>query len=115
MIFALKIFISALIIAVASEVAKRSTLAGAIIASLPLTSMLVITWLYFETKDTAKIASVSHSIFWAVLPSLLFLAVFAWLLRAGLKFGYSFFLSTAVMVIGYGVYIAILDKFGIKL
>ena len=83
MMFAVKLALSALIIAAASELGKRSTFAGAILISLPLSSLLAITWLYVETKDTARVAAMTGGIFWAVLPSLLFFLVLPALLKRG--------------------------------
>ena len=85
MLFALKLILSAVIIAGASELGKRSTLVGALLISLPLSSMLALTWLYAETKDTVRVAAMSSGIFWGVFPSLLFLFVLPTLLKR-LKF-----------------------------
>ena len=73
---AIKVLLTAVLVVAISEAAKRSTLFGGILASLPLTSLLAFIWLYGETGDTGKIASLSVSIFWYVLPSLvLFIAL----------------------------------------
>ncbi len=101
MYYALKIVISAALILLISEVSKRSTVIGAIFASLPLVSFLAILWLYRETKDTAKIAALSTDIFWLVLPSLLFLVLFPILLKRAVHFYLAFGISAAVMVGGY--------------
>ena len=113
--FLIKIILSALIIAAASEAAKRFALAGAILVSLPLTSMLAIIWLYRETADIQKIIGFSHGIFWAVLPSLLFFIVLPLFLKAGGKFAGAMVASAAVMVLAYAVYAFALGKFGIKI
>jgi hypothetical protein len=47
MYFALKTLITALVIVGASELAKRSALASAILLSLPLTSILDIIGIYY--------------------------------------------------------------------
>lgn len=65
---ALKILISARFIYGISELAKRRSLLGALLASLPLTSLLAIIWLYRETGDVRRIADLSSGIFWLVLP-----------------------------------------------
>ncbi len=101
MYYALKIAISAALILLISEVSKRSTVIGAIFASLPLVSFLAILWLYRETKDTAKIAALSTDIFWLVLPSLLFFVLFPILLKRAVNFYLAFGISAAVMVGGY--------------
>jgi hypothetical protein len=87
--FILKTIISALVIVAIAEIAKRSTVAGALIASLPLTSLLAFVWLYSDTHDVARIASLSLDIFWLVIPSLaLFLA-----LPLFIRLGWGFWLS----------------------
>ena len=62
--------LSGIIVAVVSEVAKRSPAFGALIVSLPLVSPLVILRLWRDTADAARIASHAESTFWYVLPSL---------------------------------------------
>ncbi len=54
--FALKVLVAALLIAGASELAKRSTVAGALLASLPLTSVLAMAWLFAQTRDENAVA-----------------------------------------------------------
>ncbi len=101
MYYALKVLISAVLILVVSEVSKRSSLLGAIFASLPLVSFLAILWMYRETKDTRQIAALSTDIFWLVLPSLLFFVLFPVLLKRSVNFYLAFGISAAVMVAGY--------------
>jgi len=99
--YVLKIAVSALLILIISEVSKRSTLLGAIFASIPLVSLLAILWLYRETKDAKQIAALSTDIFWLVLPSLLFFILFPILLKREVNFYLSFTISLAVMLAGY--------------
>ena len=68
--FIIKILLSSVIIGLISEISKKSTLWGSILASVPLTSLLAIIWLYQDTKDIGKIINLSYNIFWLVLPSL---------------------------------------------
>jgi hypothetical protein len=112
--YALKVLVSAVLIVAISEVARRSTLLGALIASLPLVSLLAILWLHFETGDAAKIAALSASIFWLVLPSLAFFVVLPVALRAGWPFWPSLICAIGVTVACYGVMIVTLQKFGLK-
>src|SRR3954467_1101984 len=87
--YALKTLVSALIIVAISELAKRNTVIGALIASLPLTSLLAFIWLYTETRDTARISTLSLEVFWLVIPSLaLFLA-----LPLFIRIGWDFWIS----------------------
>jgi hypothetical protein len=92
--YALKTLVSALIIVAITEIAKRSTVIGALIASLPLTSLLAFMWLYAETHDTARVSSLSLEVFWLVIPSLaLFLA-----LPLFIRFGWGFWISLVAAI-----------------
>ena len=51
MYITLKILLTALIIVTISEISRRSTILAGIIASIPLTSLLAIIWIYFEKYD----------------------------------------------------------------
>lgn len=68
----IKLIITSAIIVAISEISKRSSLIGSILASIPLISFLAFIWLYIETKDVGKIAELSTNIFWLVIPSLSF-------------------------------------------
>ena len=113
--FLIKIIVSALIIAIVSELAKRFTPIAAILASLPLTSILAMIWLYRDTHDVQKVIDLSQGIFWAILPSLLFFIVLPLLLKLGLKFSLAMVSSSVIMFVGYAVYGFVLNKFGIKI
>lgn len=85
-LYLLKILVSALVILVISEVAKRNTFVAAVITSIPLTSILAFIWLHLETGDSAKLAELSSQIFWLGIPSFLFFVLFPLFLR--LDFGF---------------------------
>ena len=105
--FLLKTLISALVIAAASEVAKRSAVLGAVIASLPLTSVLAMAWIYRDTRDTAAVAAFSTSVFWAVLVSLPMFLALPWLLRRGMTFVPALAASCLVALAGYSIYLKV--------
>ena len=65
-----KAALSGVIIAIVSEVARRSPTLGALIVSLPLVSILGILWLWHDTSDAERIATHAQSTFWYVLPTL---------------------------------------------
>lgn len=108
-----KVLVSACMVVAISEIAKRSTFAAALVASIPLTSILAFIWLQVETGDTEKITALSSSILWLVVPSFAF---FIFLPRF-LKFGWGFWpsLIAAIAVTGgvYGLFILLMKKFGI--
>jgi len=113
MYFLIKVLISALIIAAASELSRRHAPLAAVLVSLPLTSILAILWLYHDTRDGHLAGELAGQIFWATLPSLLFFLIFPWLLKTGLRFSLSLLLSVGIMVIAYGFYAACLRRLGI--
>ncbi|MBI3564983.1 MAG: DUF3147 family protein [Elusimicrobia bacterium] len=104
--FLLKVVVSALVIAVSSELAKRSAVYGAVVASLPLTSLLALAWLYGETRDAGAAAAFSASIFWAVLASLPMFLALSWLLRKGVGFVPALGAACVVAGLGYAGYLA---------
>ncbi len=113
--YIIKVLLSSVIIVAISEISKRSTLMGSIIASVPLVSLLAFIWMYIDTKDTVKIAELSQGIFWLVIPSLLFFILFPVLLKRNVEFWLSLGISLTLMVIGYFVMLFILKKAGINI
>ena len=110
-----KILISAILIALISEVSKRSTFFGAILASIPLVSVMAMIWLYFDTNDSLQVVQLSKSIFWLVIPSLVLFITFPFFIRLQLSFYTALSASLIAMVITYFITIAIFDKFDIHL
>jgi hypothetical protein len=113
--FISKCALSGIIIAVVSEVAKRSPALGALIVSLPLLSLLAMLWLWRETGDAEKIASQAESTFWYVLPSLPMFLVLPAMLRAGVGFWSSMGVSCVLTIVLYGATASVLSRFGINL
>lgn len=113
--FALKVLISALLIAGISEVARRHSGVAALLASLPLTSLLAFIWMHVESAPAENIANLSYQIFWLVLPSLVLFLLLPVLLRAGLGFWLSLSLSAAATVGCYFALLPLLRRFGVDL
>lgn len=113
--YILKVLLSSVIIVLISEISKRSTMAGSILASLPLLSIMAFIWMYIDTKDIQKISSLSTGIFWLVIPSLLLFIALPFLLKKQISFWWALGISTSVMVMFYFIMIFVLKKFGIKL
>ncbi len=113
--YLVKLALSAGLIVLVSEVSKRSSFLGGLLASLPLVSFLGMLWLYWETKDAEKVAALSRSIFWLVIPSLPLFVALPFLLKNKLNFYASLALATALMFLCYGGLLLALRKFGIKL
>ena len=109
-----KIAITTVLIVIISEVAKRSSLIAAVLASIPLVSVLAMLWLYVDTKDIEKISALSSNIFWLVLPSLVLFIALPLLLKQGFSFYLSMGISVALTIVAYALMLIILDYFGIK-
>jgi hypothetical protein len=109
----LKVMITALVVVAIAEIAKRSTFVAAIVASLPLTSLLAMIWLYADTGDAHKVADLAAGIFWLVLPSLALFIALPLMLRAGWPFSVSLLASSVLTVACYFAMIALLKRLGI--
>lgn len=101
--FLLKTVITALIVAGISELSRRFSLMAALLASLPLTTLLAFIWIYLDTGDTQKIAGMSHNVFWLVIPSLSLFLVLPWLLSQNIPFWAALLGACVVTIACYGV------------
>ena len=112
---ALKAIISGILIALASTIAKRYPGFGALIASLPLVSVLGMIWLWHDKPDAENMAVHAGATFWYVLPSLPMFLLIPTLLRHGWPFWAAL---TAGCVLTIGLYLAMTwigPKFGLQL
>lgn len=105
MYFLLKALLSGLIIAAASEAARRSSLLGAVLISLPASSILALIWLYRDTRDTGEVADLSWAILWVIVPSLVFFVVLPLALRGGIGFWPALLLACAAAGVSYAVWV----------
>lgn len=110
-----KIAITATLIVAISEIAKRSTLIGAVLASIPLVSVLAMFWLYIETKETSRVATLATSVFWLILPSLVLFVTLPFLLKQGISFYPSITISILATIVCYFLMLWALHYFGIQL
>lgn len=111
----IKVAITAILVVAVSEVAKRSSLAGAVLASIPVTSVLAMIWLYADTGDAEKVADLATGIFWLVLPSLVLFIALPLMLRAGWAFAPSLAIACGLTVAAYFLMLALLQRFGIAI
>jgi len=110
-----KALISGVLVATASETARRSPALGALIASLPLVSVLGMIWLWRDTHDTARLADHIGATFWYILPSLPMFLVMPALLRGGTGFWPALAIGCALTVGLYLGMIVVLGRFGVRL
>ena len=111
----IKLLISSGVIVLVSEIAKKNTYLGGLIASVPLVSVLSMIWLYIDTKDIESVRNLSNSILWMVIPSISLFISLPILLRSGIGFYLSIFLSIIITIGCYGMTILLFSRFGIEL
>lgn len=109
-----KYLITAGVVVLASEIAKRNDLMGALIVALPLVSVLTLIWLAVEGQSVERIGNHAWYTFWYVLPTLPMFLVFPWFLsRVG--FIGALILSIALTIGVFWLYARALRGFGIDL
>jgi hypothetical protein len=111
----IKAAVSGAIVAAVSEIARRYPGWGGLVASLPLTSLLAMLWLWRDTHDAEHVAALSASTVWFIVPSIpLFLAL-PLLLRSGV----GFWGSIAMVIVGtlalYAVMFWAAPRLGLKI
>ena len=111
----IKAALSGIIIAIVSEVAKRYPGFGALIASLPLVSLLGMIWLWRDQPDVPNMAAHVEATFWFVLPSLPMFLLIPWLLRSGVGFWTSLAIGCALTIALYLAMTWIGPRFGLRL
>ena len=110
-----KAALSGVLIAIISEVAKRYPGIGALIASLPLVSVLGMIWLWRDKPDIENMAAHAEATFWFVLPSLPMFLVIPWLMRSGMSFWLSLLIGCGVTIALYSAMVAVGPRFGLRL
>lgn len=110
-----KALLSGAIIAIVSEVARKSPGFGALIASLPLISLLGMIWLWRDTHDVGRMAAHVEATFWFVLPSLPMFLLIPFMLRQGVSFWAAFLAGCALTVALYFGMTAIGPRLGLRL
>lgn len=114
MLIVLKAVVSGVLIALASEAAKKWPLWGSVMVSIPLTSLLTAMWIHIETADAEKNALFLRNVFWAHIPTLVFFILCPILLRAGVNFWLSVGISLVVTAVVFYVYSIFIRQFGIR-
>lgn len=109
-----KYFITAAVVVLVSELAKRSDKLGGFVAALPLVTVLTLIWLYVEQQPQAKIANHAWYTLWYVIPTLPMFLVFPWLLPR-LGFWPTLLASVIITVVCFGLFALLLRRFGIEL
>jgi hypothetical protein len=111
----IKAAISGVLVAAISEVARRYPGWGGLLASLPLTSLLAMIWLYRDSGDSERVAALAGSTFWFILPSLPMFLVLPALIRSGMAFWLALGVSVAGTLLLYALFFWAAPRIGIRL
>lgn len=90
-----KYLVTAAVVVLVSEFAKRSDRLGSLVAALPLVTFLVLFWLYVEKQPAEKIANHAWYTFWYVIPTLPMFLAFPFLLP---RLGFWFTVGASVLL-----------------
>jgi hypothetical protein len=113
--FVLRALVSGVIVAVVALVARRYPAAGALIASLPLVSILGMIWLWRDTGDAGNMAAHAEATFWFVLPSLPMFLLIPWLLRRGVEFWPALAAGCLLTILLYLITVVVAARFGVRI
>lgn len=113
--FITRALLSGLIIAVIALIGRKAPAAAALVASLPLISILGMVWLWRDTADSALLANHAEATFWYVLPSLPMFLLIPWMLRSGYSFWLALGAGVVMTFLLYLATIGIAARFGVRL
>lgn len=109
-----KYAVTAFLVVLISEVAKRSDKAGGLVAALPLVTVLTLIWLWAEGQDENKLSNHAWYTFWYVVPTLpMFLLFPALLPRIG--FWPTLVASAVITMASFALFAVVVRRFGIEL
>ena len=109
-----KYLITAAVVVIVSEAAKRSDRLGGLIAALPLVTVLALIWLYVERQPQVKIANHAWYTFWYVVPTLPMFLAFP-LLLPRLGFWPTLLACVVITVVCFWLFALLVRRFGIEL
>jgi hypothetical protein len=108
-----KIVLTALIIFAVAQVSERNTLLAAVLASIPLVSVLAMMWMNFDGAPSDEIVKFSKGIVWLIIPSLLLFIIMPMLIERGWEFYPALGVGLASTLVGYFLMVQIIEKYGL--
>ena len=108
-----KIGLTALIIFAVVQVSERNTLLAAVLASIPIVSVLAMMWMNHEGQSAEEISGFAKDIVWLLIPSLLLFIVMPLLIERGWEFYPALGAGLATTILGYFLMIQIMEKYGL--
>ncbi len=113
--FIVRALLSGIIIALIAVIGKKAPAAGALIASLPLISIMGMIWLWRDTGDSSLLANHAEATFYFVIPSLPMFLVIPWMLRSGVSFWISLGAGIVLTIALYLLTAMLVSRFGIRI
>lgn len=110
-----KYAVTAFVIVLVSELAKRSDRLGALVSSLPFVTIMVLVWLHFEKQGTAKLANHAYYTFWYVIPTMPMFLLMPWLLHKGAGFWWALLWSALLTFACFLLTAWVAKRFGVEL
>ena len=111
---ATKYLITAALVVLISEVVKYTGKFGALIAALPLVTVLVLVWLHIEGQSVERISEHAWYTFWYVVPTLPMFLIFPFLLSR-LNFWAALGTAALVTLVCFGVFAVLVREIGVDL
>ena len=98
-----------------AQVSERSTLMAAVLASIPLVTVLSMMMMHHEGQTAVEISGFAKDIVWLLIPSLLMFIVMPWLIESrSWDFYPALAAGLACTVSGYFLMIQMMDRFGLS-
>lgn len=113
-----KYLVTAAVVVAVSEIAKRSDRLGALVAALPMVTVLAMTWMFFELKgqeQTEKIANHAYYTFWYVIPTMPMFLLMPWMLRKGTHYGLTLLAGCVLTAVLFVLTAWVMKRFGVEL
>lgn len=110
-----KYAVTAFVIVLVSELAKRSDRLGALVSSLPFVTIMVLVWLHLEKQGTEKLSSHAFYTFWYVIPTMPMFLLMPWLLGKGVGFWWSLFGCAVLTFVCFLLTALVARRFGVDL
>ena len=109
-----KYLVTAGVVVLVSELAKRSDKLGGFIAALPMVTVLTLIWLYVEQQPASKLSNHAYYTFWYAIPTLPMFLLFPYLMEKT-SFWAALAISVVFTVVLFGIYAFALKRFGVNL
>ena len=109
-----KYLVTAGVIVLVSEAAKRSDKLGGLLGALPLVTIMALIWLHIGQQPQEKIANHAWYTFWFVLPTLPMFLIFPALL-ARLGFWPTLVVCVLITLVLFAGFALLMRRFGVLL